>query len=106
METNEGNKLIRIFMGKDDDHRFLIDDSNNGRLLYHLSWDWLIPVVEKIRRMNTDFVISFDNNVVVSVDDGTAYFDKVRVEEKINIISAYKACVNFIKWYNENYYQK
>lgn len=92
-------------MGKDDDHRFLIDDTNNGRLLYHLSWDWLMPVVQKIRGMNTDFVISAGNNVVISVDDGTGYFDKVRVEDTDHC-AVYKACVNFIKWYNDNYYGK
>lgn len=92
-------------MGKDDDHRFLIDDKNNGRLLYHLSWDWLMPVVQKIRGMNTDFVISAGNNVVISVDDGTGYFDKVRVEGN-DIVAVNKACVNFIKWYNETYYAK
>jgi len=46
-EIIEGNKLIAKFMGKDDKHRFLFDHLNT-KALYHISWDWLMPVVEKI----------------------------------------------------------
>jgi len=50
-EILEGNKLISTFMGKEDEHRFLFDHLNT-KALYHISWDWLMPVVEKIENLH------------------------------------------------------
>ena len=48
MENN--NKLIAEFMGVDQvdiDYAF----NEHGQLKYHLSWDWLMPVIEKITEL-------------------------------------------------------
>ena len=54
MEKN--NRLIAEFMGVDQvdiDYAF----NEHGQLKYHLSWDWLMPVVQKIgdEYLNTPF---------------------------------------------------
>jgi len=43
-EILEGNKLIASFMDIDDS----MPHDRQGAYLYHSSWDWLMPVVEKI----------------------------------------------------------
>lgn len=76
-----------------------------SELQYHTSWDWLIPVVEKIESLIFEddeyynfqilggccvYIISSHGNEIVSVDN---------VSSKIDC--AYKAVVEFIKWYNQ-----
>ena len=56
--TEEGNKLIAEFMGEEIGHDKMVlrpfpeDAPNNAErwtmTKYHSSWDWLMPVVEKI----------------------------------------------------------
>ena len=46
----ENNKLIAEFMKVDQvdiDYAF----NEHGQLKYHLSWDWLMPVIEKITEL-------------------------------------------------------
>lgn len=63
MEITESNKLIAEFMGlKNISHSkkyggIIIaspseDDLEIVPVLYHTSWDWLMPVVEKIESLN------------------------------------------------------
>jgi len=66
------NKLIAMFMGDIK----LVDDNE---LQYHTSWDWLIPVVQKIAE---------DFNVVI--------YDNDEIEK------VHKRVVEFIKKYNKN----
>lgn len=64
MEQNEilqGNKLIADFMGIETkvytDRPSMIYYSYNGfmntidQMKYHLSWDWLMPIIEKISKV-------------------------------------------------------
>lgn len=88
------NKLIAEFM----DHGF-----HNGRhrsfdeLKYHESWDWLMPVVEKIEslgywvnRNDGDITISNKSDMVVVTPMSSGGIDMM-----------YKAVVEFIKQYND-----
>jgi len=89
------NKLIAEFMGyeqykfrsytmfvfEEDNHRTEID------LHYHSSWDWLMPVVEKI------YSLELDIELVLVVRDNLA---------EANIEDTYQAVVEFINWHNEN----
>ncbi len=62
---------------------------------YHSSWDWLMPVVEKIQFFaqvkieNTQCIISVNGDCVALVHSGS------------NIENVFRACVEFIKWYNK-----
>jgi len=96
------NKLIAEFMGMEEerhtDGRYLfttdleeekgIDTRFTEELYFHISWDWLMPVVDK---MNTtelweEYDISYLATYLVSTD----------------INATYNAVVEFINEYNKN----
>ena len=59
MHSVDANRLIAEFMGMEfgDDGTMCYDDGSNEvvpieELAYHTSWDWLMPVVQKIRDEN------------------------------------------------------
>lgn len=117
MNTIENNKLIAEFM---DIHEIMLDEYSNyeidviypilgikphhhkgliiheSDLQFHTSWDWLMPVVSKMRYMYNHCEVG-----------GTEY-----IEDLISVIAqgcvethisqVYEGMVGFIKWYNEN----
>ena len=90
METEESNKLIAEFMGVDI-HEFVMNGGKKWE--YHSSWDWLMPVVEKI----------YSSNEYVKYKDtmsGIFNEEPVRINSKY-ISVTHEAVVEFIKWYNE-----
>lgn len=72
-------------------------------LIFHKDYNWLMKVVEKIERLNTNvngsFVLeSIGLNAKFILDDGTRILEDSRGETKIEAI--YNAIIDFIKWYN------
>jgi len=63
---------------------------------YHSSWDWLIPVIEKIGEQPslgdaphpTDFRVGIYSNIIR------------KLQELRGILPVHQAVVEFIKWYN------
>jgi hypothetical protein len=121
MEKNlilTGNELIAEFMGfkviaKSFEDKLIYNiPTNNGlgyisyMMLYNKSWDWLMPVVEKIEETNFIKIVgkycginktsanSFNNWVAT---EGVSFMNP-----KSKIESTYKAVVKFIKWHNKN----
>lgn len=80
-----GNKLIAEFMADYDLKR----NWSKVPLLYNSSWDWLMPVVEKIKGMEKEYPIAIDS------------VTNIFIWYKINFV--WIAVVEFIKWYNNNY---
>ena len=82
---------------------------------YNISWDWLMSVVEKIRKVpswdrdkfSTEVVIYGDKTSIKSKGYGEkehskSFFNK-SVRGKYNSIEpTHKAVIEFIKWYNLN----
>ena len=64
-------------------------------LHYNTSWDWLMPVVEKIER---DSTVRIDNDTVFILSKGYSTLTQFN-DNKINMV--YNAVVEFIKWYNQ-----
>ena len=122
MSIEENNKLIAEFMGVFHQlgtyhlpqHKryekigakielydtFLLED-----LSYHTSWDWLMPVVEKIENLDClyDFTIDKNRGVIktkLSADNVFRFNEDYFTSSKLEIV--YKAVVEFINWYNEN----
>lgn len=74
-------------------------------LLFDSSWDWLMPVVEKIEYMlHDDIVITIEYKTcvipVVAGTFATGGFD-ISVVGSTKLDACYKAVVEFIKWYNK-----
>jgi len=107
----ENNKLIAEFMGMEDYQEMGEYVTPN----YHSSWDWLMSVVEKIRKVpswdrdkfSTEVVIYGDKTSIKSKGYGEkehskSFFNK-SVRGKYNSIEpTHKAVIEFIKWYNLN----
>jgi hypothetical protein len=105
-KIKEGNILIAKFNGlhKDiygkwcstDDGVKAIGDSE---LLYHLSWDWLMPVVEKINRF--DWVTIYGNSCKIHALN-VKEFEPIEheVEGGKLIESVYDCIVRYIEIFN------
>jgi hypothetical protein len=127
-EILENNKLIAEFMGYkiNEDLNFSIpttepfwNGSNIGEwgyhdkkdnysigewnLCYNKSWDWLMPVVEKIENTHhyQDFIIGGSRVEIKSFSAFDDCFEKL-IDEESKMEAVYVAIVEFIKWYNEN----
>ena len=106
------NKLIAEFMGeKFTDSSGVVQGLNykliekkhgkgNNGFRFHSSWDWLMPVVEKIESLGYELMIAESR---CKINHNTDY----SIEEVINIDiigskreATYQAVVEFIKIYN------
>lgn len=94
------NELIARFMGgvSQKATSYCISDYPNELplhilkdLTYHKSWDWLMPVVQKV--FDTDFGDKFEEWRVLNGRIMNAI-------GRIDIADTHKKVVDFIKWYN------
>jgi hypothetical protein len=71
-----------------------INIENSKILEYHKSWDWLIPVIDKITSMEE--YIEYKNNTSNIISDGGIFINTRFINDTYNDV------INFINWYNEN----
>jgi hypothetical protein len=111
--TIADNKLIAIFMGgktSEMNNKIVqgyqniwlpihgicnwttVDIGNGKTLQYHKSWDWLIPVIDKITSM--DAYIKYKDHSSSQFSDGGIYINTKFIDNTYNDV------VDFIKWYN------
>jgi hypothetical protein len=97
IELLEGNKLIADFMDwiHHEDVQYDIYEMNN--LKYHSSWDWLMPVVEKIEQSGWGCKMYLNGCQFPVVDQ---YARLWPIAEKRKIDAVWLAVVFFIRWYN------
>jgi len=69
-----------------------------GDLKYHESWDWLIPVVEKIETM--EFTTQIQHNDCI-IYDGENEFRQFGDRRRTKFETTHQAVIDFINWYNE-----
>lgn len=110
------NEKIAKFMGSEYyNHVDMWDVANiNGdvifyvetnELAYHLSWDWIMPVVQKIDLLSPIFEkpkAPYRKNIREQMDKCAPYMKVIALPLATPINEAYKAVINFIDWYNEN----
>ena len=90
-EILEGNKLIAEFLNQK-----LPSNSDFDIYLYHSSWDWLMPVVEKIESLNHPVYINSNNCVIYEkVGRNHGWFIDNYADTKIE--ATWISCVEFIK---------
>jgi hypothetical protein len=114
MNITESNKLIAEFMGVLGGNPYeypqferLVDTGsgygwsdlyNHTQLKYHTSWDWLMPVVEKIEGMGFYVRIAGEDCTISK----NSKFSAITTFSGMKKEATYKAVVEFIKWCNEN----
>lgn len=104
-QITEGNKLIAELMGLDVlpensvyFERFKWSDGayySMDRLKYHSSWDWLMPVVEKIEAITGLAVLSQGKATNIAWGNYS-----ITTEASTRMESIYNACIHFIQYYN------
>ena len=97
-----------VYLSKDGSTRwFDLDEIKNIDFKdvknYHSDWNWLMEVVEKIEETEIENNIlmleSIGNEAKFIYDDGCRFLNSNIGETKIEAV--YNACLEFIKWYNE-----
>jgi len=109
MTVQESNKLIAEFMGNHtigstndlydpQQHNFPVEHTCSvDDIMYSTSWDWLMPVVEKIED-TWDFSVHIED-FCCTIFTRSVEFSFESPESKID--ATYKAVVELIQWYNE-----
>jgi hypothetical protein len=110
----EKNRMIAEFMGfiKDDENLYLINDyrlrseseyqaTYVSEMKFHISWDWLMPVVEKIENIGFSVKIQrLKTSIHPLVEDKELFgFVCGDVSKKLEI--TYDTIVQFIEFYNQ-----
>jgi hypothetical protein len=102
------NILIAKFMGVySDKNGYDYSKIGNKGINYETSWDWLMPVIEKIEKSTVNSCINGITTMIGLSLDHTFYcyiaFNKVHLECKgVNKLDAtYKTVLKFIEWYNK-----
>ena len=114
----EGNKLIACFDGWEHSGRggnlsnyYYKDNrkqqSHSDDFEYYTSWDWLIPVLEKIEQLGYHTRICFDDfGSWMQIHYGLSVADTMETkalnQHGTKIENTFKSVVEFIKWYNKN----
>lgn len=108
----EGNKAISLFMNdrrtadliKDMDYDktqgkdfHLNEEATLRQFKYHTSWDWLMPVVEKIDKL---FDEESDNWMNKILDEDFPRITDLKITTPREYV--WDAVIQFIKWYNQN----
>lgn len=99
-ELEDANKLIAEFMGMIQGR--IVDEIgyyDTDELEYHSSWDWLMPVVEKI---GLEYLVKIQNGTCTIFYIHPMGSKQVNISfqcEDKTIDSVYLAVLDFLEWY-------
>jgi hypothetical protein len=105
----DGRDLMAAFCGRHPirsiQFGLLVYDNNTSthELRYDTNWNWLMHVVDKIESLGSPVFISSNSCTIYErVDFSTNRGDWfVQEYDHTKIDATWKACVAYIKWYNE-----
>lgn len=112
-EIIAGNKLCAEFMGVGIKNNYIIELATDKKIgvgeydefLYHSSWDWIMPCVEKIegRIVDLSVTVIIKNNICSIIRHYKSPYEEgiCWMESESKIQSTYQAVVQFIQWYNQ-----
>lgn len=119
-EIAEGNKLIAEFMGIEivespwpkykeisGQRLWTLDPHNNYfkiPIIYHSSWDWLLPVVKKIIDLKMEAFKDYDLLTGKYISGRLAPI--LNELQNIDINNTWYCVVQFIKWFNNTQTKK
>ncbi len=119
METKEGNELIAKYM----DVVWYSNDRNGSYYIgknvpypfvtslgYHASWEWIMPVIDKINGLGKEYSIAiFKTYISCTVEKGGKVYKDFSFAHSEYITAtqtgkqaAFKLLIKFIIWHNEN----
>lgn len=92
-EIQEGNKLIAEFMQRGIQLSMMEHPDTGGYIHlddceYNSSWNWLMPVVQKIKQLEMDWPLATDRVLTLFIWD--------------SIESVWHKVIEFIKYYNNH----
>lgn len=126
IRAEQDNRLVAEFMGlridshPKEDEEWLVDEKNH-KSIYHnspvqemafdTSWDWLMPVVEKIANTTIKGTPPMNSDQLVRIEIVAGGYVKIEnlrdtpiftnVSQRGSLINAvYAAVIQFIQWYN------
>jgi hypothetical protein len=114
MKQVESNRLIAEFMGlepmtlSETNQKCLNPKHNDGTISpiqFHSSWDWLMPVVDKIEdieceEVSTDIVGQHLFDVEIRQNVCIIHGTDIEESSGSKLHCVYNAVVSFIRWYN------
>ena len=112
---HSGREVEHCVQGQLETHKKVVGGSLSFQnMKYHFSWDWLMPVVEKIASTDcskvdihtgTGCTDSFSWCDIEWYDGKNKFLtsDKINQDEQNPLTATYRAVVEFIKWYNKQH---
>ena len=94
-EILEGNELIAKFIGRNKSY-----DERDRIYHYDTSWDWLMPVVEKIESLGWDIEIIKNSCAIRCGNKPNRFFETLTICD-LKMEAVWSSIVKFIKWYNQ-----
>lgn len=124
MNTTEGNKMIAEFMGMVFLHTH-IDSHGYEQYGYSMpdqlsmqvygykgatcyldeqftkSWDWLMPVIERIESMDFETYIGYAKCLITRGDDEVKFWGYTTKGDRYKLEAVYSAVIQFITYFNQ-----
>lgn len=101
--TFRGKGRMRLYVGKRPNERA---NHEAHELEFHESWDWLMPVVEKIESLTSHgdfkYIVSIQGGYCCVSEDGDGEMIHTQDWESPKIQVVWETVVKFITWHNSN----
>ncbi len=94
--------LNGYWMEKGEYYFYNSEQCSESQLKFHSSWDWLMPVLDKIQAQV--YGVNIVNNycqIIVLNKNNTYKYAKTVTESKSKIENAWQSAVEFITWHNK-----